>query len=442
MSGLYQPYEPDQPHLFPPSPRDWLPDDHLAYFISDTIDELDISAIEVAYRRAGAGTLAYHPRMMLKLLVYSYCTGIFSSRAIARGVEENVALRVLAAGHSPSHRTLCRFRTDHIAAFEDLFMQVVRIAQEAKLVKMGTLAIDGSKLKANASKHKAMSYGRMKEEDAKLAKEIAAITKAAAEKDAQEDLDLGPDFRGDELPDELSRRESRRAAIQAARERLEARTREADAEAMAKEEKRKAEGKAKRGPKHKTPPGTPADTAQENFTDPDSRIMKTKDGYQQSYNAQTAVDKECQIIVAATVSNTAPDSRQLLPVLDTAASNTGVMPSQVLADAGYKSEENFEGLEARKVKGFIALGRKDTAAGEDDQKRPATMRMRRTMKTKRGRKEYRARKHIAEAPFGWIKRGLGFRSFSLRGIEKVAGEWLLVCAAANLRRMATMIQWT
>ena len=158
MSGLYQPYEPDQPHLFPPSPRDWLPEDHLAYFVSDTVDALDISAIEAAYRRAGAGTLAYHPRMMLKLLVYSYCAGIFSSRAIARGVEENVALRVLAAGHSPSHRTLCRFRTDHITAFEDLFVQVVRIAQEAKLVKMGTLAIDGTKLKANASKHKAMSY--------------------------------------------------------------------------------------------------------------------------------------------------------------------------------------------------------------------------------------------------------------------------------------------
>ena len=218
MSGLYQPYEPDQSHLFPPSPRDWLPEDHLAYFISDTVDALDISAIEAAYRRAGAGTLAYHPRMMLKLLVYSYCTGIFSSRSIARGVEENVALRVLAAGHSPSHRTLCRFRTDHIAAFEDLFAQVVRIAQEAKLVKMGTLAIDGTKLKANASKHKAMSYGRMKEEDAKLAKEIAAITKAATERDTQEDLDLGPDFRGDELPDELARRESRRAAIQAAKE--------------------------------------------------------------------------------------------------------------------------------------------------------------------------------------------------------------------------------
>jgi len=442
MSGLYQPYEPDQPHLFPPSPRDWLPEDHLAYFISDTVDALDISAIEAAYRRAGAGTLAYHPRMMLKLLVYGYCTGTFSSRSIARGVEENVALRVLAAGHSPSHRTLCRFRTDHIAAFEDLFVQVVRIAQEAKLVKMGTLAIDGTKLKANASKHKAMSYGRMKEQDAKLAKEIAAIVKAATEVDAQEDLDLGPDFRGDELPDELARRESRRAAIQSAKERLEARTREADAEAIAKEEKRKAEGKPKRGPKHKTPPGTPKDSAQENFTDPDSRIMKTKDGYQQSYNAQTAVDKECQIIVGTTVSNVAPDSNQLLPVLDVATRNTGVKPGKTLADAGYKSEENFAALETRGIKGFIALGRKDTAAGKDDDESPATKRMRRTMKTKRGRSEYRTRKHIAEAPFGWIKRVLGFRSFSLRGLSKVTGEWSLVCAAVNLRRMATMIQWT
>jgi transposase len=441
MSGLYQPYEPDQPHLFPPSPRDWLPEDHLAYFISDTVDALDISAIEAAYRCAGAGTLAYHPRMMLKILIYSYCTGIFSSRAIARGVEENVALRVLAAGHSPSHRTLCRFRTDHIAAFDGLFVQVVRIAQEAKLVKMGTLAIDGTKLKANASKHKAMSYGRMKEQDAKLAKEIAAITKAATETDAQEDLDLGPNFRGDELPEELARRESRRATILAAKERLEARTREADVEAIAKEEKRKAEGKSKRGPKYKTPPGTPEDAAQENFTDPDSRIMKSGGKYEQCFNAQTAVDGERQIIVAATISNNASDVNELIPVLDTAIDNVGTEPKKLLADAGYKSEGNFAELEARRTEAFIPLDRR-TRDADPNPKQPATMRMKQKMKTKRGREAYRPRKHIAEAPFGWIKRGLGFRSFSLRGLDKVAGEWSLVCAAVNLRRMAAAIQWT
>ena len=234
MNGLFQPYEPDEQHLFPPSPRDWLPEDHLAYFISETVDELDIEVIKSSYRQAGAGTLAYHPRMMLKVLIYSYCTGIFSSRSIARGLEENIALRVLAAGNSPSHRTLCRFRCEHIEAFKDLFMQVVRIAQEAKLVKMGTLAIDGTKLKANGSKHKAMSYGRVKAEEAKLGKEITAITKAATEIDAQEDLDLGPNFRGDKLPEELARRQSRKAVIQAAKRRLEARTKEADADAIAK----------------------------------------------------------------------------------------------------------------------------------------------------------------------------------------------------------------
>lgn len=441
MSGLYQPYEPDQPHLFPPSPRDWLPEDHLAYFLSDTVDALDISAIEAAYRSRGGGTLSYHPRMMLKLLIYSYCTGTFSSRAIARGVEENVALRVLAAGHSPSHRTLCRFRTDHIATFEGLFVQVVQIAREAKLVKMGTLAIDGSKLKANASKHKAMSYGRMKEEDAKLAKEIAAITKAATETDGQEDLDLGPDFRGDELPEELARRESRRATILAAKERLEARTREAEAEAIAKETKRKADGKSKRGPKYKTPPGTPEDTAQENFTDPDSRIMKANGKYEQCFNAQTAVDGEQQIIVAANVSNNASDVNELIPVLDTAIENVGTEPKELLADAGYKSEANFAELEARTTEAFIPLDRKARDAAPNP-KQPSTMRMKEKMKTERGREAYRPRKHIAEAPFGWIKRVLGFRSFSLRGLDKVAGEWSLVCAAINLRRMAAVIQWT
>ena len=442
MNGLFQPYEPDEQHLFPPSPRDWLPEDHLAYFISETVDELDIEVIESAYRQAGAGTLAYHPRMMLKVLIYSYCTGIFSSRSIARGLEENIALRVLAAGNSPSHRTLCRFRCEHIEAFKDLFMQVVRIAQEAKLVKMGTLAIDGTKLKANGSKHKAMSYGRMKAEEAKLGKEITAITKAATEIDAQEDLDLGPNFRGDKLPEELARRQSRKAVIQAAKRRLEARTKEADADAIAKEEKRKSEGKPKRGAKRKRPLGTPKDSAQENFTDPDSRIMKTKTGYEQCYNAQAGVDRECQIIVAATVSNRADDSKELLDVIDVATENTGHKPSRVLADAGYKSEGNFNGLETRGIRGFVALGRKDTATGKGGDKFPATQRMRRTMNSKRGRKTYRMRKHIVEAPFGWIKQVLGFRSFSLRGIDKISGEWSLVCAAINLRRMAKMMQWT
>ncbi len=441
MSGLYQPYEPDQAHLFPPSPCDWLPEGHLAYFISDTVDALDISAIEARYRSFGAGTLSYHPQMMLKVLIYSYSSGIFSSRAIAKGIEDNVGLRVLAAGNSPSHRTLCRFRADHIEAFKDLFVQVVQIAREAKLVKMGTLAIDGTKLKANASKHKAMSYGRMKEEDAKLSKEIASITKAATETDTQEDLDLGPDFRGDELPKELARRESRRATILAAKERLEARTREADAETIAKEKKRKDEGKSRRGPKYKTPPGTPQDSAQENFTDPDSRIMKSNGGYEQGFNAQTAVDSEHQIIVAATISNNAADVNELILVLDAAIDNVGTEPKKLLADAGYKSEKNFEELEGRTPEAFIPLDRK-TRDAKTNPENPATMRMKRKMNTKRGREAYRSRKHIVEAPFGWIKRGLGFQSFSLRGLDKVSGEWSLVCVAMNLRRMAGMIQWT
>lgn len=440
MSGLYQPYEPDQSHLFPPSPCDWLPEDHLAYFISDTVDALDISEIEVAYRSSGAGTLPYHPRLMLKLLIYSYCVGKRSSRAIAKGVEENIALRVLAAGQAPSHRTLCRFRTDHIAAFDGLFVQVVQIAREAGLVKMGTLAIDGTKLKANASKRKAMSYGRMKEEEARLAQEIATITKAATDADALEDLEFGPDFRGDELPEELSRREERKSAIQAAKQRLEERTKQADADAIAAEKERESDGKPRCGPKRKHPLGTPKDTAQENFTDPDSRIMKSNGSFEQCFNAQTAVDAEHQIIVAAAISNNAADVNELVPVLDAAVDNVGVEPKRILADAGYKSEENFADLERRTTEAFIPLDRK-TRDADSDPDRPATMRMKQKMKSKRGREAYRPRKHIAEAPFGWIKQGLGFRTVSLRGLDKVAGEWFLVCAATNLRRMATMMRW-
>lgn len=442
MCGLYQPYDPDQCHLFPPSPRDWLPEDHLAYFVSDTVDQLDIREIDGKYRRRGAGTLAYHPRMMLKLLIYSYSVGIFSSRQIAKGVQERIPLRVLAAGHIPSHRTICRFRTEHLEALVGLFAQVVRIAKEAGLVKMGTLAIDGTKLKANASKHKAMTYGRMQEEEKRLEAEIAAITKMAADLDAKEDVEFGPDFRGDELPDELARRESRLEVIQAAKKRLEERTKAADAAAMKKEKQRKAEGEPRRGPKRKRQLGTPDDKAQENFTDPDSRIMKGKDGYQQCYNAQTAVDEEALIIVAAEVTNTAADVGMLIPTVDAACKHAGESPSVVLADAGYRSEAGLADLEERRVTGYVALGRKDQAAGKDDDDKPATARMRATMRSKTGRDRYRKRKHIAEAPFGWIKRVLGFQSFSLRGKQKVAAEWSLVCLCVNIRRMSERMAWS
>lgn len=446
MDPYFRPYAPDQQFLLPPSLRDWLPDGHLAYFVSDTVDQLDLSEITSRYRSHGQGNVAYHPALVLKLLIYGYATGLFSSRRIAQACETDIAFRLLAAGDPPSHRTLARFRKEHLDAFESLFVQVVQIAQASGLVKLGTLAIDGSKVRANASKHKAMSYERMKKEEEKLRREIAALTARAQGQDEAEDEEFGPDFRGDEIPEELERRQTRLAAIQAAKKRLEERKREAEADKIEAERraeaKRKREGKSKRGPKRKRPLGQPEPKDQENFTDPDSRIMKTKQGFEQCYNPQIAVDGEGRIIVAADVTQCAADTGALLPVLDAARENTQEDPGTVLADSGYKSEENFLGIEERGLTACIPLGRESKAGqGKIDDELAATRRMDRRMRGERARRKYRTRKHIAEPPFGWIKNVLGFRQFSVRGREAVRGEWNLVCLAMNLRRMGTRLAW-
>ena len=445
MQGLYRPYAPDQHLLFPPSLRDWLPAGHLVYFISDTVDELDLSEIDEAHRASGKGNLPYHPGLMLKLLIYGYATGVFSSRTIARACETDIAFRLLAAADAPGHRTIARFRKAHLAAFEALFVQVVQIATGAGLVKLGTLAVDGSKVRANASKHKAMSYERMQAKEAQLRKEITAITARAADCDAAEDVEFGPDFRGDELPAELARREDRLRAIRAARKRLEARKKEEAAPQIEAEKRAEAErekhGEPKRGPKRTHPLGTPKPKDQENFTDPDSRIMKTGQGFQQCYNAQIAVDGEHQVIVAAEVGQCAADTESLLPMVDAAVKNTEAEPDEVLADAGYRSETNFVALEEGGIEAYIPLGRRDGKKRSVAPELVATKRMEHKMAGKRGRARYRKRKHIAEPPFGWIKAALGFRMFLLRGVENVRAEWNLVCLALNLRRMNHRIAW-
>ena len=433
-----------RPTCWPPSLRDWLPEDHLAYFIADTVDALDLGLFLRRYRQDGSGNVAYHPALMCKLLLYGYATGVISSRKIAMACETDIAFRVLAAGDAPSHRTLARFRKEHLRVFEGLFVQVVGIAQDAGLVALGTLAVDGSKVRANASKRKAMSYERMKQEDKRLKKEIEALVRRAEDIDAAEDEEYGEDLRGDEMPEELKRRKDRRRVIREAIKRLEERKMKEDAEKIAAEEERQTSGKPQRGPKRKHPLGKPMPSDQENFTDSDSRIMDTKkDGFQQCYNAQIAVDAQEQIIVAAQVEQSAADGGSLVPVLDQAKHSTGSDPRAVLADAGYKSEGNFQALEARGITGYIPLGRegKDPAR-EPDTRLEATHRMRRRMATRRGKQRYRKRKHIAEPPFGWIKDVLGFRRFSLRGLGSVRGEWNLVCLALNLRRMGANWAWS
>lgn len=434
MGQIFEPYDPDQADLFPASPKDWLPTGHLAHFVSDTVDALDLGPFTAKFsdREDGRGSLAYHPRMLLKVLIYSYAAGVFSSRRIAAGVEDLVALRYLSGGNRPSHRTIARFRQENIDHFEQVFVEIVRIARRAGLVKLGTVAIDGTKIHANASKHKAMSYGRMKEEDAKLRHEIKRITQIASGVDEQEDQEFGPDFRGDELPAELQERQTRRAKIRAAMKELE--------EEQAREDEEKQRGQHKeetgRGRELERPNGTPPDKAQRNFTDPESRIMLDgRKSFEQCYNAQAAVDAQAQIIVAAHVSASATDNAQLLDVTTRVTRNLHEQPARVLADSGYRSEANFVELEQRGIDAYIALGRGERATAAVDSVLPCTRRMARKLASERGRKRYKRRKAIVEPVFGWAKHALGFRAFLLRGLRKVNGEWNLVCTALNLRRM-------
>ncbi len=418
--------------LFPPSPRDWLPEGHLAFFIADTVAALDLAALYTPYEGDGRRNQPFDPQMMVTVLLYAYATGTCSSRRIARKLEEDVAYRVLAAGNFPAHRTIAEFRQQHVAAFEALFVQVVKIAREAGVVQLGALAVDGSKVKANASKHKAMSYGRMRQEDQRLRDEIAALLAEADAVDAAEDAEHGPNVRGDELPAELQRREERLAKIAAAKARLEAR--------QADEDRQKGrtpdDGRKSRGTKPFARDfGVPPDDAQDNFTDPESRIMKTSQGFDQCYNGQIAVDEASQIIVATGLTNCAADNGELLPLIDQTHASLGEQPSEVLADAGYRAEATFQTLETRQITGYISLGREGKPDSTPNSAHEATQRMAARLTSEGGRARYRRRKGIVEPVFGWIKEVLGFRRFSLRGVAKARGEWNVVCLAVNLKRL-------
>lgn len=443
MGTTYRPYAPDQELLLPPSLREWLSEGHLAYFISDVVDELDLSEFHAPYEGDGRRKSPYDPSMMLKILIYAYASGVFSSRKIARKLEEDVAFRVLAAGNFPKHRTICDFRKRHLPAFRMIFIQVVRIAREADLVSLGTLAIDGTKVKANASKHKAMSYGRLRKEGARLSKEIDSLCAQARRLDDAEDKQFGADMRGDELPEELQHRHSRLARIQAAKARLEAEQIEVDkARGRAPGDDRRPPGGG-RGARFKRDYGVPEDKAQSNFTDPDSHIMKTGNGFQQCYNGQLAVDGEFQIIVANRLGNNANDKGQLLPVLTAVTNALHETPETCLADSGYRKEADLKALEARGIDGYVSLGKEGKEQTNiDPDQYPATFRMAEKLLTPDGKARYARRKHTVEAANGWIKNVLGFRQFSLRGLPAVKAEWDLVCLALNLRRMRPLMSFT
>jgi transposase len=459
MSRIYLSYDPEQKLLLPPDLREWLPEGHLALFISDVVDELDLSGIVRHYEKGdGRGRPPYHPLMMVKLLVYGYCIGKVSSRKLEQATYEDVAFRVLACNQHPDHDSIANFRQLHLGELAGLFVQVLKMCERAGLVKLGHVAIDGSKLRANASKHKAMSYDRMCEKEEQLRAEVERLLKAAAETDAAEDKRYGKGVRGDELPAELARRESRLRKIREAKASLEAEAKEqakaaaAAVEAKLAERKQREEetGKKTRG---RVPQAVnveeakPEAKAQRNFTDPESRIMKdgATGSFEQSYNGQIAVDSQAQIIVAATLTQAANDKQQLVPVLAEVKTNVGRLPEKVTADSGYFSTAAVTSEALSSVDLYVTPdGSKKTeqveegctespSATELDQ--DVQTRMREKLKSESGRTVYKQRKMIVEPVFGQIKEVRGFRRFSFRGLHKNEAEWSLICLTHNLLKL-------
>jgi transposase len=490
VSKQYRPWAPDQAYLLPPSPAEWLPEGHLAYFVLEVVQELDIGAIEgVIQEKDPRGERPYSPRMMTALILYAYCAGVFSSRKIERATYEDVALRVIAAETHPHFTSVNRFRLEHRKALSGLFVQVLKLCARAGLKTVGHVALDGSKVQANASKHKAMSYGRMKEDEKRLQAEIETLLRRAEEVDAAEDAEHGADMRGDEIPEELRRRETRLQRIRAAKAELEKEAAEARATELRENAERlrrtadddsvppahrhlattlaaKAEkeakklsrakdddddasgGSASQLPLHRvstTPDGKPKDTAQRNFTDADSRIMHRNGAFLQAYNAQAAVSED-QIVVAHGVTNHPIDTNQLVPMLERVAENCGQQATVMTADTGYLSEANVAYCAKNSIDAYLAVRRSDAEKLTQVPASEALVAhwdMHQKVSSPRGKRIYALRKVLVEPVFGQIKAAMGFRRFSLRGRDKVESEWGIVCLCHNLlklfraRRLAT-----
>jgi transposase len=457
MGKSFLPDDVNQSLLFPPSLHDWLPEGHLARFLVDVVSALDLGAIYGSYEAGdGRGQSAYAPAMMVRVLLYGYATGVYSSRKMEARTYEDVAFRYLSGDAHPDHDTFAEFRKRHLEALAGLFTQALLLCEKAGLVKLGHVSIDGTKIKANASKHKAMSYARMGEAEQRLKQEIEALLKQAEDVDAAEDAQYGKGQRGDELPEELARRESRLKKIaqakaeleQEAREKAERERAEAQAKLAVRRDEEKQTGKKKRGREPLVPDpeqAQPEAKAQRNFTDPASRIMPdgaNKGSFLQGYNAQAAVDSKAQVIVAAEVTQETTDNGQLLPMLDQVKQNLGRKPDAASADGGYWSEANATDQSVAGIDLHIATGRDKHEQTIETTNQPppvhattAKEAMRRKLRTQAGRSMYKMRKAIVEPVFGQIKEQRGFRRFSLRGLNNVRREWKLVCLASNLLKL-------
>src|SRR5665647_989038 len=467
MSQRFRVCDLNQPLLLPPSLQDWLPEGHLARFVSDVVDGLDLSAIYAAYhRKDGRGLAAYHPLMMVRLLLYGYCVGVVSSRKIECRTHEDVAFRYLAADQHPDHDTIASFRQTHLQNLAGLFLQALRLCEKAGLVKLGHVAIDGTKLQANASKHKAMSYERMNEKEKLLKAEVEKLLEEAARTDAEEDAKYGKGKRGDELPAELARRDSRlkkiaeaKAALeQEARERAVAEKAAVEARLKGREKQEEERGKKIGGRPPQVPDpeqAKPEPKAQRNFTDPDSRIMKdgaTK-SFVQGFNAQAAVDATAQVIVGCAITQQANDKRQLVPMLQQVEQNLGRKPEKATADSGYFSEAAVTDPKVNGVELLVPPDRQKQGADEVIQEpaegppsaavstdvAPAQASvadaMRQKLRSPEGNAVYKMRKAVVEPVFGQIKERRGFRRFLFRGLKKVEAEWQIICLTHNLLKL-------
>jgi transposase len=496
MNKTFRPWNPEQTLLFPPSPVDWLPENHLVFFLLDLASELDLGAIHAYYQQKDPrGEKAYDPRMMVVLLLYAYCVGLPSSRRIEKACWEDAAFRVLTGNQQPDHSRISDFRRRHLGALAGLFVQVLKVCQKAGLVSLGHVALDGTKIRANASKHKAMSHERMLRSERQLEGEMRALLRKAELIDAQEDGQYGKGKRGDELPEELQRRSSRLEWIRKAKAELEAeaaaakaRQREEQAEAAEQEEAeaeasgdakagkraaRRARGARKRAddaqklaiekaeaagldlvstaasdawamPQRTLPTdsaGNPRPSAQRNFSDPDSHILKGSDGWIQGYNCQAAVDRDHQVIVAIGVSNQASDAVHLLPMLKRIEVNAGQLPEVLIADAGYCSATNLEACEERELEAYISTSRQQhghrprPSRGKAPRDLDARGRMDRKLRSVAGQAIYALRKTVVEPVFGQIKGARRLDRFRLRGLEKVNGEWALIATTHNLLKL-------
>lgn len=441
MSKQFRPWKIDEIQLLPPSVQDFVPKKHLARFILGLVREsLDLKEIMSSYPST-LGQPPFDPRMMVALLLHSYASGLYSSRRIAKACRERTDFIMIAALDPPDFRTISDFRKRHLKALAALFLQVLKLCEKAGLVKLGHVALDGTKIKANASKHKAMSYERMKKREAELQAEVDRMLAAAEVSDAQEDETHGNTKTGDEMPNWVADKQKRIEKIREAKVALEAEAKAAAEELRGVETaalaEREAEGRKKPGKPAAPRSDEPAPKAQRNFTDPESRIMKSKDGFVQAYNAQAAVDGTAQVIVAHDLTQSGSDQTQLVPLVAAIAANLGRKPEAFSADAGYCSEANLEALEARGIDGYIATGRaKHPTANNGKVGGPLTQAMRKKIADGGFETPYRLRKQIVEPVFGQIKQARGFRQFLLRGVGQVRAEWALLCTAHNLLKLA------